>query len=157
MSNKLYEFFSLILFIFVIILATLTFNCTFNYNLNDINLNYVYKLCFNFKNIFVNRSQINNVNNDIKYIKINDKYITNSIYIYSLNDGYIYSIDDDGFVIKQNDGFFVNFVGKFDLNFYIKDYIEKDVILGMYYDQFLLYFIKDNKQYDYEEYIKITI
>jgi hypothetical protein len=56
--------------------------------------------------------------------------------------------------IKQNDGYDFVIEGEFNSFIFNGDYVEKDSIIGEYFEPFTLYFYKDDKLYSYEEYIR---
>ena len=143
-----------LLFIVFIILSFKIINSNYYIDIsNKEYLNNLFILTFNYNNLFNKNNLDINVNGNIKYIKLNNKYITDSSLLYSLKEGIIYT-SSNKIIIKQNDGYDFVIEGEFNTFIFNGDYVEKDSIIGEYFKPFLLYFYKDDKLYSYEEYIR---
>ena len=143
-----------LLFILFIILSFKIINSNYYIDIsNKEYLNNIFNLTFNYNILFDKNNLDTFVNSSIKYIKVNDKYITDSSFIYSLKEGVIY-LNSNKIIIKQNDNF--NFVieGEFNTFIFNGDYVDKGSIIGEYFEPFSLYFYKDDNLYSYEEYLR---
>ena len=87
------------------------------------------------------------------YFKISFISSECSSLLYSLKEGIIY-INLNKIIIKQNDGYDFIIQGEFNTFIFNGDYVDKDSIIGEYFEPFTLYFYKDDKLYSYEEYIR---
>lgn len=158
MKEKLYESFSLFLFVIIIVLSIKIFNTSYVIDINKINLGYIYLNTFNINNLFKIKSKSNNVNNDIIFKECKEnEYITNSSYIPCINDGVVYVANINQIIINQNDGYLLFINGFFEPLINKGDYVERNVTIALYIDTFEIYFTKGNIKYDYQEYIKNSI
>lgn len=143
-----------LLFIVFIILSFKIINSNYYIDIsNKEYLNNLFNLTFNYNNLFNKNNLDTNVNGNIKYIKLNNKYITDSSLLYSLKEGIIYT-SLNKIIIKQNDGYDFVIEGEFNTFIFNGDYVEIDSIIGEYFEPFTLYFYKDDNLYSYEEYIR---
>ena len=152
LHHELLHYLTMILFILIIILSIKCFNKEFVFEFNKNYLASVYSNIFNFKNIFnYNNDQF--VDNEINYYKKDNKYISNSNIIKTIDSGVIKKCNNNEIYIFQNNNYIAIFIGYFDLYINNNDYVEKGSIIAMYFEPFSIYFIKDGEIFTYEEYI----
>lgn len=149
--------FNKITFLFFVLFIVLSFKIiNSNYYIdisNKESLNNIFNLTFNYKNIFSKIFNEINVNNNINYIKEDNGYISNSSLIFSIKEGIIY-YNENKIIIKQNDDFDFVLIGKFNIFVFNGDYVDSGSIIGEYYEPFLLYLVKDNMNFTYEDYLR---
>ena len=154
--DKIYNYLTFIFFFLIIFLSIKCFNKSIILEFNKIKIANIYSNFFDFKNI-INNTNDKTVDNEIIYIKNQNKYITNSNVLVSIDNGVVRIAKNDKIIILQNNSYNVVFEGDFNVQIKDNDYIEKGSIIGSYFEPFLLYFIDNNGEiYTYEEYLAIA-
>ena len=153
---KSYYFLTSLLFLLIIILSIKCFNKEYILDIDKDKIAKLYTNIFNFKTLFRNTND-ETVDNEIVYIKTNDKYICSSNNIVSIYDGVVEKCDSSNIVITQNNRYTICFYGDFNLMINKGDYVEKGSIIAGYFEPFTLLFCKDGEIFTYEEYISNSL
>lgn len=153
LKEKLYEFFSLLMFILVIILSIKIFDNNYYFEFNKISLANLFTYNFNLNNIFINNDD-KSVNKEFKYIKDNDLYFSTSNYIFSIDDCFVYKINKEQIITLLINKWYAIYYGEFEVFVNEGDYVEKNKKIANYFNGFNICLIKGDEIINYEEYIK---
>jgi len=156
-KEKAFYFLSLIMFLIIIALSILTFNSNFYFDFDKSKVANIFSSALNFKNVFGNTEKDKDVDFQINYLKYDNYYLSNTNKIYSLDDGIVLKSTNKNIKIIQNDGYYLEYIGNFEYQVNVGDYVEKEIAIGISYELFNLILYKNNVYYSYEEYIEIAI